>query len=87
MKEVRQHLQDCRKRGEQYMYCPTCLTSDSRVIETTKLEDMTLRYRECKSCKHRFFTKEIDATPEEVRILFNFRKKQRVEKKQKENEK
>ena len=24
--------------------------------------------------KHRFFTKEIDATPEEGRILFNFRK-------------
>lgn len=62
------------------MYCPECLTGDSRVIETTKLEDMTLRYRECKSCKHRFFTKEIDATPEEGRILFNFRKKQRVEK-------
>lgn len=62
------------------MYCPKCLTGDSRVIETTKLEDMTLRYRECKSCKHRFFTKEIDATPEEGRILFNFRKKQRVEK-------
>ncbi len=57
-----------------------CLTGDSRVIETTKLEDMTLRYLECKSCKHRFFTKEIDATPEEGRILFNFRKKQRVEK-------
>lgn len=69
------------------MYCPMCLTGDSRVIETTKLEDMTLRYRECKSCKHRFFTKEIDATPEEGRILFNFRKKQRVEKKRKENEK
>lgn len=62
------------------MYCPKCLTVDSRVIVTTKLEDMTLRYRECKSCKHRFFTKEIDATPEEGRILFNFRKKQRVEK-------
>ncbi|UVY48957.1 MAG: Transcription factor S-II (TFIIS) [Bacteriophage sp.] len=53
-----------------------CLTSDSRVIETTKLQDMVLRYRECKSCNHRFFTKEIDTTPEEVRILFNFRKKQ-----------
>lgn len=62
------------------MYCPVCLTVDSRVIETTKLEDMTLRYRECKSCKHRFFTKEMDTTPEEGRILFNFRKKQRVEK-------
>nr|DAL59315.1 MAG TPA_asm: TniQ [Caudoviricetes sp.] len=30
------------------MYCPVCLTGDSRVIETTKLDDMTLRYRECK---------------------------------------
>lgn len=56
------------------MYCPVCLTVDSRVIKTAKLEDMTLRYRECKSCKHRFFTKEIDATPVECRILFNFRK-------------
>lgn len=63
------------------MYCPMCLTGDSRVIETTKLQDMVLRYRECKSCKHRFFTQEIDTTPEEVRILFNFRKKkQRAEK-------
>lgn len=56
------------------MYCPECLTGESRVIETTKLEDMTLRYREYKSCKHRFYTKEIDTTSEEVRILFNFRK-------------
>ena len=56
------------------MYCPVCLTGDSRVIETTKLEDMTLRYRECKSCKHRFFTKEIDATREEGRIMFNYRR-------------
>lgn len=62
------------------MYCPVCLTGDSRVIETTKLEDMTLRYRECKSCKQRFFTKEIATTPEEGIILFNFRKKQRAEK-------
>lgn len=62
------------------MYCPVCLTGDSRVIETTKLQDTVLRYRECKSCKHRFFTKEIDTTPEEGRILFNFRKKQRAEK-------
>lgn len=68
------------------MYCPACLTGDSRVIETTKLEDMTLRYRECKSCKHRFFTKEIDATPEEGRILFKFRKTEGG-KKRKENEK
>lgn len=56
------------------MHCPVCLTGDSRVVDTTKLEDMVLRYRECKSCKHRFFTKEIDTTPEEGRILFNFRK-------------
>lgn len=56
------------------MYCPVCLTGVSRVIETTKLDDMTLRYRECKNCKHRFFTKEIDTTPEEGRILFNIRK-------------
>lgn len=48
------------------MYCPVCLTGDSRVIETTKLDDMTLRYRECK--------KTVNTTPEEGRILFNFRK-------------
>lgn len=63
------------------MYCPVCLTGDSRVIESTKLEDMTLRYRECKSCKHRFFTKEIDTTPEEGRILFKFRKNNEKENK------
>lgn len=34
------------------MYCPVCLIGDSRVIESTKLEDMTLRYRKCKRCKH-----------------------------------
>lgn len=62
------------------MYCPVCLTGDSQVIETTKLKDMTLRYHECKSCKCRFFTKEIDATPEEGRTLFKIRKKTEVEK-------
>lgn len=45
---------------------PVCLTGNSRVVETTKLEDMVLHYRECKSCKHRFFTKEIDTTPKKV---------------------
>lgn len=62
------------------MYCPVCLTGDSQVIETTKLKDMTLRYHECKSCKCRFFTKEINATPEEGRTLFKIRKKQRLKK-------
>lgn len=58
------------------MNCPMCLTGSSRVIETAKTSDMVLRYRECKSCKHRFFTKEIDATPEEGRILFKIRRSQ-----------
>lgn len=58
------------------MNCPMCLIGSSRVIETAKMSDMILRYRECKNCKHRFFTKEIDATPEEGRILFKIRRSQ-----------
>lgn len=47
-----------RRRGGASVPCPEC-GGDSRVVETRRVDDMTVRRtRACQTCDHRFETRE-----------------------------
>lgn len=47
------------------MECPECGNKKSRVIFSRGIELNTFRVRECISCRHKFYTEEIEITKEE----------------------